>query len=203
MTHNFFIPKNSAPAQFHFGLSNELEENFHPILSLGMSSFTHIDPAKSGISILQVDKPKTPEAMKEIELFYDRFPPTLKLALEVTHPSWFESSSYNEALQKWLKRRGSSLVVNNAFGSRYFYHPQVQQKHLYLRFIGNGFIDRDKHRLEQWAERLSFQLYSGKDIYFMVKDEELSAGLIIDYFKSLLPAEFVLEFENNEQLSLF
>jgi len=109
---------------------------------------------KLGCAFLQLPPYFGADKLKLLQIFLDRWPRVLPLAVEVRHASWFADPFATEALMDALAARGVAAVITDVAGRRDVLHNYVSAPRTMIRFVGNGLIATDFARLEAWTEKL-------------------------------------------------
>ena len=74
--------------------------------------------------------------------------------MEVRHESWFADPFVTEALMDTLASYGVAAVITDVAGRRDVLHGYITAPRSMVRFVGNGLINSDYRRLEDWAYKL-------------------------------------------------
>ena len=109
---------------------------------------------KMGCAFVQLPPYFDAGRLKQLEVFLDRWPRLLPLAVEVRHESWFTDPFATEALMDALAARGVAAVITDVSGRRDVLHGYVTAPRTMVRFVGNGLVESDYDRLRQWAGKL-------------------------------------------------
>lgn len=109
---------------------------------------------KLGCAFLQLPPYFGADRLKMLELFLDRWPRVLPLAVEVRHASWFTDPFATEALMDALAARQVAAVITDVAGRRDVLHNYVTAPRTMVRFVGNGLQPTDFERLKDWAALL-------------------------------------------------
>ncbi|MEM1357079.1 MAG: DUF72 domain-containing protein [Bacteroidota bacterium] len=109
---------------------------------------------KLGCAFMQLPPYFGADRLGQMEVFLDRWPRLLPLAVEVRHESWFADPFRTEALMDALAARGIAAVITDVAGRRDVLHNYVTAPRTMVRFVGNGLLPSDYTRLEDWASKL-------------------------------------------------
>lgn len=109
---------------------------------------------KLGCAFIQLPPYFGADRLAQLEVFLDRWPRILPLAVEVRHESWFADPFRTEALMDALAARGVAAVITDVAGRRDVLHNCVTAPRTMIRFVGNGLPPSDYTRLEDWAIKL-------------------------------------------------
>ena len=109
---------------------------------------------KMGCAFMQLPPYFDASKLKLLEIFLDRWPSLLPLAVEVRHASWFADPFATEALMDALAARRVAAVITDVSGRRDVLHNYVTAPRTMVRFVGNGLRPTDFSRMEAWADKL-------------------------------------------------
>lgn len=140
------------------------------------------------------------------------WPSDFKLAVELRHPSWFESQSASEALFDLLEARKVAAVITDVAGRRDVLHLRLTAPYTMIRFVGNGLIQSDYDRINAWTEVL--QAWQLPEVYFFPHEpDNLLAPDLAAYLHNRLESVERIQVRGpqavsdgpgpNEQISLF
>jgi len=150
----------------------------------------------------------------QLDTFLKNWPSGMRLAVELRHPSWFETPEATEKLLTLLRAYHVGAVITDVAGRRDVLHQGVTTDFAMVRWVGNGLIDNDYTRLDEWINRLKEWIDQGiHEIYFFPHEpDNLLAPEITLYLtqqiKKRIP-EAILRgptlpiFEDGGQLDLF
>ncbi len=103
----------------------------------------------------------------QLDTFLKNWPKSIQLAVEVRHPSWFETPQETEKLFSLLRAYHVSAVITDVAGRRDVLHQGITTNFAMIRWVGNGLIDSDYSRLDEWIQRLKEWITQGiHEIYF-------------------------------------
>lgn len=119
---------------------------------------------KLGCAFLQLPPYFGADRLKLLEIFLDRWPRVLPLAVEVRHASWFDDPFATEALMDALAARQVAAVITDVAGRRDVLHNYITAPRTMIRFVGNGLPPSDFSRMEAWAEKL--RQWNLPEVYF-------------------------------------
>lgn len=86
-----------------------------------------------------------------LKLFLEAWPKSLPIAVEFRHESWFVDA---DRIDQWigiLSAHDATAVITDVAGRRDVLHMQVSSTKTMIRWVGNGLIDSDFERLENWV----------------------------------------------------
>ena len=150
----------------------------------------------------------------QLDTFLKNWPKSIRLAIEVRHPSWFETTTETDKFLSLLRAYHVGAVITDVAGRRDVLHQGVTTGFAMVRWVGNGLIDNDYSRIDEWVERLKSWIEQGiHEIYFFGHEpDNILAPEITLYLtqkiKEQIP-EAVLRgptlpiFEDGGQLGLF
>jgi uncharacterized protein YecE (DUF72 family) len=119
---------------------------------------------KLGCAFLQLPPYFGADRLKLLEIFLDRWPRVLPLAVEVRHSSWFDDPFATEALMDALAARQVTAVITDVAGRRDVLHNYITAPRTMIRFVGNGLPPTDFSRMEAWAKKL--KQWNLPEVYF-------------------------------------
>jgi len=102
-----------------------------------------------------------------LEAFLRQWPKDIRLAVEVRHESWFENEAATTKLLELLRAYHIGAVMTDVAGRRDVLHLGITTSFAMVRWVGNGLIDSDYERLNEWTDRLLKWTAAGlREIYF-------------------------------------
>jgi len=103
----------------------------------------------------------------QLEVFLRQWPREVRLAIEVRHESWFETQAATTKLLELLRAYHVGAVITDVAGRRDVLHAGITTGFAMVRWVGNGLIDSDYDRLNEWTDRLLKWTEAGlREIYF-------------------------------------
>ena len=145
----------------------------------------HFAPAL-GPAFVQLPQNFTVARVDVLRELLDRWPPTLRLAVELRHESWFATEQGLDLFAE-LGARGFGAVITDVGGRRDAAHMHVTADYAFVRWVGTH-DSSDGDRLSAWAERVSKWCARGlREVYFMVhQPEEMPGARSASEFVALL-----------------
>lgn len=120
-----------------------------------------------GLAFAQFPETFSTEHAKLLKRFLGLWPRNLNLAVELRHPSWFESQALLDDAINLLYRHGTATVITDTPGRRNVLHTSLTQPRVLVRFQGQDLHANDQARLTAWSERLLDWAGRGmEDLYF-------------------------------------
>lgn len=157
---------------------------------------------KLGCSFMQLPPHFSPEKLHLLNLFLQKFPTdSIPLAIEVRHPAWFESASFEKLLET-LHQYGVNTVITDVAGRRDVLHLALTTPLVMLRFVGNGLHTTDYKRIDDWIAIFSQWLKHGlEQLYFFSHqpDNILSPEMCI-YFTNKIEQVTGIQLENKTKV---
>lgn len=122
---------------------------------------------KLGMSFMQLPPYWGLERLDTLKTFLDLWPSGFPLAIEVRHPSFFQSRENTNQYFDLLEKYGVSSVITDVAGARYLVHLRLVTPTIFVRWVGNAFHPTDYYRLDEWSQVLAQLAELGlKDAYF-------------------------------------
>jgi len=165
--------KQSTPKDFRF--CPKVVQRVSHARDLGIGSGLLIDFCESirplgeqlGPCFIQLPPYWGADRYAQLDTFLKNWPTEIRLAVEVRHPSWFETPQQTEKLLSLLRAYHVGAVITDVAGRRDVLHQGVTTHFAMVRWVGNGLIDNDYSRLDDWIERLRSWIAQGiHEIYF-------------------------------------
>lgn len=150
-----------------------------------------------GPVFLQVSDNYGPKQYHGLKAFLENdWPKDHKLMLEVRHPEWLSDEIDRGLLFDLLATHQVGSVMSDASGRRDCLHMELPTRDLFVRFVGNGGINRssDRERIDEWIGRISKWVDMGlENVYFFVhqhdeEDTPYLAAYAIEQFNKRLGA---------------
>ena len=148
-----------------------------------------------------------------LENFLGRFPQDIPLAVEVRHTSFFENQANAETYFKLLETYDRSAVITDVAGRRDVLHMRITNQRTMVRFVGNGLVDSDYRRMDNWVERMAEWAMAGlNEIYFFPHEpDNVLAPEISVYLSDILSQKDhfnfrglkLLDDKHGQQITLF
>jgi uncharacterized protein YecE (DUF72 family) len=109
---------------------------------------------KLGCCFLQVPPHFSVRDLNLLARFLENFPSEIPLAVEVRHESFFQKTTAAEDYFQLLQSLNIATVITDVAGRRDVCHLRLTNRHVLVRFVGNGLHPTDYQRIETWSERL-------------------------------------------------
>ncbi len=160
-----FCPKipQSISHQVDLGISNGLLLQFCDVIQ-------RLD-RKLGCCFMQMPPYFGTDRLWQIEEFLNHFPNHIPLAIEVRHASWFKSPKASKSLFDLLEKRHFASVITDVAGRRDVLHQRITREIAMIRFVGNGLVDSDYQRIDQWVQKLKSWFEQGLNQVFFFTHE--------------------------------
>ena len=119
---------------------------------------------KLGPCFMQLPPYFGPDRLDLFGQFLDRWSEEQRLFIELRHPKWFVQDA---PWWDWFAKREVGLVITDVAGRRDVLHMQFTRPELLLRFVGNGMVESDLTRVDEWMKVLKSLMDKGlQEIYF-------------------------------------
>jgi uncharacterized protein YecE (DUF72 family) len=191
--------KEETPADFRF--CPKIPQTISHARDLGLNSgqiplFCNVIAGlaeKLGCCFMQLPPHFSTRGLMLLDRFLEHFPATVRLAVEVRHPSFFEPTADAETFFQLLTDRRVATVITDVSGRRDVCHMRLTTPQVLIRFVGNGLHPTDYTRIDEWAGRLKAWTDSGlREAYFFTHEpDNLLAPELAEYcatvFKQQMP----------------
>jgi len=168
---------------------------------------------KLGPCFMQLPEYFDPKQADKLLHFLNRKPEHIPFSIELRHPKWFENKNEHlRILGEKLVGFNTSLVVTDVAGRRDVCHNLLSSSSLILRLVGNGLLDSDFERINNWIQLVEENQDNLDEVYiFFHQPSMVDIPSMVNYFiesaeKSGLEGDFELlkpKYQGNSQLSLF
>ncbi|MBL7826354.1 MAG: DUF72 domain-containing protein [Saprospiraceae bacterium] len=145
-----------------------------------------------GPCFMQLPPGFNPDEVHLLEVFTNRFPDHIPLAIEVRHPAFFQPGLASEKYFRLLKEKRIAAVITDVAGRRDVCHMRVTHTNTLIRFVGNGLHPSDYTRIQEWTERLKHWFESGLEAAYFFTHEpdnllapELAAYCLENFSKEM------------------
>lgn len=91
-----------------------------------------------------------------LERFLSEWDIEIPLAIEIRHEDWFKNPHQGNALFKLLEKYNISTVITDVAGRRDVLHNRLTSDIAMIRFVGNGMVDSDFTRMDEWVQKLKY-----------------------------------------------
>jgi len=129
--------------------------------------------SKLGACFLQLPPSFTASARKRLEAFLEQLPRSLRILIELRHPSFFEN---RRLAPEWLELFAShhiGTVITDTPEHRNLAHASLSNVRVMVRFLGANLHPSDWVRLDQWVERITVWMQNGmREVFFMVHEPD-------------------------------
>lgn len=149
---------------------------------------------KLGMPFLQLSPYFSPQKMDLLELFLQKIPSDIPIALELRHPDWFREG-YKAKMLHLLEQQNVTAVITDTAGRRDVLHLRLTTPHAFIRFVANDLHPSDYTRLDAWVKQVQKWIKEGlQSLYFFIHSpEETHCPELIDYFIENLNKECHLD----------
>ena len=128
---------------------------------------------KLGCCFLQVPPHFSTRDLNLLARFLENFPSEIPLAVEVRHESFFQKNVASEDFFQLLQSHNVATVITDVAGRRDVCHARLTNRHVLVRFVGNGLHPSDYQRIEAWSERLKIWIDAGlHEVYFFTHEPD-------------------------------
>lgn len=168
---------------------------------------------KLGCCFMQLPPYFGVDRLPVLELFFEKWPKEIPLAIEVRHESWFAHSDNFAKLVQLAEIQDIPLVITDVAGRRDVLHLALTSAKTMVRFVGNGLHKTDYTRLDEWVLLLKKWWQNGlSEIYFFPHEPDniLAPEATAYLFEQLRDFEGIevrgpklLNADLGEQMSLF
>lgn len=111
---------------------------------------------KLGCCFMQLPPGFGPRDLAVLQLFLEKFPQEIPLAVEVRHPLFFKPGPEAEQYFDLLASSNIGAVITDVAGRRDVCHMRLTSDKTLIRFVGNGLHPSDYTRVQEWSERLKY-----------------------------------------------
>ncbi|MCC5944630.1 MAG: DUF72 domain-containing protein [Bernardetiaceae bacterium] len=110
-----------------------------------------------GITFLQMPPHFSINQIDNLIEYLELFPPAVPLALELRHPSWFDSQYVKEQhrLTEAMQQKGITFLMTDVAGRRDVLHHRLTTPVAVIRFIANDNPQSDTARMKAWIRRIA------------------------------------------------
>ncbi len=138
---------------------------------------------KLGCCFIQMPPYFGADRLAVLEVFLEKFPNSIPLAVEVRHESWFRNEKAIEKLANLLRQKNRAFVITDVAGRRDVLHLRITSELVMIRFVGNALHPSDYTRIDQWVEKLKHWFAKGlREVYFFTHEpQNLQAPEIAKY----------------------
>jgi uncharacterized protein YecE (DUF72 family) len=146
---------------------------------------------KLGICFMQMPSHFHYPDLGIFEQYIARFPKTIPLAVEIRHPTWFDTPQYFDTFFSLLENYGVTTVLTDVAGRRDVLHMRLTSPTVLIRFVGNDLHTSDYTRIDAWVERLKTWLAMGlQEAYFFTHEpDNLKAPQLARYLYDSLKSQ--------------
>ncbi len=147
-----------------------------------------------------------------LEVFLEKFPKQIPLAVEIRNEEWFSNTKNGNAFFDLLEQHQISTVITDVAGRRDVLHQRLTTNTAMIRFVGNGLHPTDYSRIDDWMQVLKHWLAEGlKTVYFFPHEPDNilapeMAKYVVDQMNAVLKLEVRgpnFEASGDNQMSLF
>ncbi len=172
----------------------------------------HLDE-KLGCSFMQLPPFFSYDRLAILEDFLKRFPPSIRLAIELRHENWFNDNKRLQTLMDLLQAYKVAAVITDVAGRRDVLHQAITTDIAMVRFVGNALDPTDYSRIDEWVQRLKQWFEKGlSTVYFFTHEpDNILAPQLAAYFVEQLELHCAVSVrgpnllveEASKQISLF
>lgn len=113
----------------------------------------------------------------QLEAFLKNWPPSIRLAVEVRHASWFETANDLTTLLQLLHAYKVGTVITDVSGRRDVLNMGITTTYAMVRWVGNGLIPSDYARIDEWVGRIKKWVDQGlHEVYFFLHEPDNILG---------------------------
>lgn len=128
---------------------------------------------RAGPSLLSLPPSLSVRDLPRLEDLVRSLPPSVRLAVEPRHESWFSERALVAPARDVLRALGVTAVVTDVAGRRDVSHGTWTTRTAFVRFVGNALHPTDFTRIDAWAERLAELFALGlEEAYFFVHEPD-------------------------------
>lgn len=128
---------------------------------------------KLGCCFLQLPPQFSVRDLNLLARFLENFPPQIPLAVEVRHATFFQKTTVAEDYFQLLQSHHIAPVITDVAGRRDVCHVRLTNRHVLVRFVGNGLHPSDYQRIEYWSKRLKNWMDAGLHaVYFFTHEPD-------------------------------
>jgi uncharacterized protein YecE (DUF72 family) len=138
--------------------------------------------SRLGPGLLQLPEHVGPDSLPQLRAALSNFPEDFALAVEVRHPTWFETAgAVRDDLIAELEPRAMALVITDVSGRRDVSHSSITSPFVFVRFVGEGGDPTDESRVASWIARLAEWRASGlaAAFFFVHQPDDLAAPQLL------------------------
>jgi uncharacterized protein YecE (DUF72 family) len=189
-----------------FGMQKQVFEEFATAIN-GLGE-------RLGVAFMQLPQHAGPDSLPSLERFLDRQAGKIPLAIEARHPELFAPGASSDWFFAMLSAYKVGAVITDVSGRRDVLHMRITTPQVLIRFVGNGLVETDYQRMNEWITRWESWFSNGvESVYcFTHEPENLRApemsAYTVEQVRQRMPQALVrgpqLPFQAPiEQLSLF
>ena len=94
------------------------------------------------------------DRLADLERFLRAWPAAFPLAVELRHPSWFDSEDHIDEWSALFAALNIATVITDVAGRRDVLHQRLTSTMTMIRFVGNGLHPTDYERIRAWCHQL-------------------------------------------------
>ncbi len=107
------------------------------------------------------------DRLEILERFLSQWDTQIPLAIEIRHEDWFQIPEQGNALFKVLEKYNIATVITDVAGRRDVLHNRLTSDIAMVRFVGNGLVESDYRRIDEWVEKLKYWFSKNlREVYF-------------------------------------
>lgn len=171
--------RDMAPEGFHFSpkvpqsISHHYRlYNCEPQIEVFCDAIAGFED-KLGCSFVQLAPNFGFDQLNKLDWFLAGWPNHIPLAIEFRHESWFENNQLKGQVLDLLEATETSTVITDVAGRRDVLHTNLTTSTAMIRFVGNGLVQTDYFRADDWVERIASWVDQGLEkLYFFVHEPD-------------------------------
>ena len=146
---------------------------------------------KLGWCFLQLPPGFSPREMPVLQLFLERFPKEIPLAVELRHPLFFQEGLHADNYFQLLQTHNKAAIITDVAGRRDVCHMRLTASAVLIRFVGNGLHPSDYSRVQEWSQRMKKWFEAGlhSAYFFTHEPDNLLAPELAEYCASIFSVD--------------
>lgn len=112
---------------------------------------------KAGTTFILLQNNFGKERLNELEGFLKELPQEQAFAIEIRNPKFNQSFELGQLLNNY----NIANVITDTAGARNVVHKLVTNNTAYIRFVGNGLVDTDYSRIDEWVKQFNVWIKQG------------------------------------------
>ncbi len=159
-----------------------LNEDVYPYVDAYLTNAIHLKE-KLGTIFLQLHSNFGPKNFERVIQFVEKWPKSIRLAVEFRHTDWFNDTTIAQELYALLEQNDVTNIITDTAGRRDLLHMRLTNDEAFIRYVGANH-QTDYTRLDDWVQRLKTWKADGiNQIHFFVHQNiEKESPLLSKYF---------------------